>query len=633
MKKSVYVRYENQYDRNSQRRRRKRNYAWAYLLTAVASILILTLIGYGVYYLVAGNKSAIVAQSSASGSEGSETQASIALGSPTAAPSNVRQAYQNFQLFPGAVKLDVGPAQAGAGLSAAERKVTQTIFAGGQEVASYSRPDPINMGDPLNFQSVPGILTFRGNNFRNAAAWGTVDVKEGTMEQVWEFNGIGTLPSSAWNFSWAGTGWTGQPLSVQWSPELQAQMNLLPEKKAKADLVEVLVATMDGNVYFFDIEDGQKSRPPINVGATIKGTPSLDPRGYPLLYVGQGDNNSPDKQMGFRIYSLITGELLYFQDTNDTRSHRSNWYACDSSPMIDPATDTLFYPVENGIIYTMKLNTQFDKATGALSINPDKVDYRYLAEGVIPENVGVESSLSIYSHYAYFCDNAGNLVCLDLNTMNMVWNRALDDDSDVTPVLEEENGRVYLYVGTEVDWQKSELDYQGQAFTYKIDAMNGEIVWKTSQLCYTHNGVDKGDDVNGGMLGNPVVGKKSISNLVIFAYSMTDGMYSGNLVVAYKKDSGEMQWKYHMNKYSWSSPVDVYDENGNAYIVMCDSFGQIHLINGQTGERVTYFQTIRNKGLPGEVNANINIESSPMVFNNMIVIGNRAGSIVGVKIK
>jgi outer membrane protein assembly factor BamB len=242
--------------------------------------------------------------------------------------------------------------------------------------------------------------------------------------------------------------------------------------------------------------------------------------------------------------------------------------------------------------------------------------------------------MSIYDHYGYCSDNSGNLICVDLNTLEIIWARQLDDDSDVTPVIEEEAGRVYLYMGTEVDWQKKDvLDYQGASYTYKLDAMTGEEIWQTSYSCFTHNGADKGDDVNGGMLGTPIVGKKSISDLVIYSYCMTNGIYSGNHLVAYNKDTGDKVWDYSMNQYSWSSPVDVYDADGNAYIVICDSVGQIHLVNGLTGARITYLQLIKNKGLEGENKNAQNIESSPIVIDGMIVIGTRGCSVYGVKIK
>jgi len=631
MSNSMYVRYDNQYQRP---RKRKQNNGLLALI-ALTAVLLLTVVVVLLYSVFSSGDDSGAADATAAATDaGGTTNASIIITTPSPTPVESMALYQNFVLYPAAAKVNVPMGQPGKGLSPSERGIAQSVMSGETEVSPYVRTDAISFGDPLEYQSVPGILTFRGNNFRNCASWGSIASNPTTLEQTWEYNSIGTLPSSSWAFSWMGTGWTGQPLAIQWDFDLQQKMNMYPDKKAKEGLTEIIIAAMDGKVYFFDLDDGKQTRDPINVGATIKGTPCVDPRGYPILYVGQGDSNSADKKIGFRIYSLIDSSLMYFQDGMDSRAYRTTWGACDSSPIVNAASDTLIYPNENGMIYTVKLNTVYDKAAGTISISPESIDFRYLIDGISGSEIGIESSMSVYDHYGYCSDNSGNLLCVDLNTLQIIWVRQLDDDSDVTPVIEEEDGRVYLYMGTEVDWQKTEtLDYQGASYTYKLDAMTGEEIWQTSYPCYTHNGADKGDDVNGGMLGTPIVGKKAIADLVIYSYCMTSGIYSGNHLVAYNKDTGEKVWDYSMNQYSWSSPVDCYDADGNAYIIICDSVGQIHLVNGLTGARITYLQLIKNKGLAGENSNAQNIESSPIVVNGMIIIGTRGCSIYGVKIK
>ena len=633
MRQSQYVRYDNQFHRP---RRRKPDNGLRFMvgLTAVLVVAVVVLLLVSLFKKNPDETKVSLSSSTPPlSSDNSELTSGIVIATPTPTPQANRQPYQNEVLFPATAKMNVTIGQPVSDVSLSTRGLSQDIYNGDTKMSQFNRDPKILFTDPLHYQTVPGILTFRGNNFRNSASWGTVTVESGVLEQVWEYRNIGSMPSSAWSFSWTGTGWTGQPLAIQWEWDVQQKMNMYPEKRIKQGLTEIIQAAMDGKVYFFDLDDGTPTRDPIKVGATIKGTPAVDPRGYPILYVGQGDNNGADGKFGFRIYSLIDGSLLHFQTGKDSRAHRTNWGACDSSPIVNAASDTLIYPSENGLIYTLKLNAFYDKQSGLLSIKPETIAYRYLLNGISGGSIGVESSMSVYDHYGFFADNSGNLYCVDLNTLQMVWAKQLDDDSDVTPVLEEENGRVYLYVGTEVDWQKSEADYMGASYTYKIDAMTGEEVWQTSQSCWTHNGATSGDDINGGMLGTPIVGKKSISDLVIFSYCMTKGLYSGNRLVAYNKLTGEQVWAYEMNLYSWSSPVDCYDAEGNAYIVMCDSGGQIHLVNGQTGERITYLQTIRNKGTSNEVKTGLNMESSPIVVGDIIIIGSRSGSVFGVKIK
>ncbi|MBO4688883.1 MAG: PQQ-binding-like beta-propeller repeat protein [Clostridiales bacterium] len=633
MGKPENVRYTNQFYRP-----RRVNNNGLYILFLVTAVLVVTTIILAVVTLSKSKKKLKNETDSSSGQSvvtdvnGQTVDPSgIIVMTPTPTPAPSIESYQNPLLYPATAKMDVPIGTPEDKYSPSGRGTTQVVYNDTDTVSGYQRADEIHLGDPLYYQQVGGILTFRGTNFRNCASWGTFSLdpsKEDHLTQVWEYDNIGTLKSSSWSWSWFGTGWTGQPLAVKWPYETQQLMNLYPEKKSKQGLTEVIIAAMDGYVYFFDLDDGQKTRDPLKVGATIKGTPAVDPRGYPLLYVGQGDDNGEKGQIGFRIFSLLNFDLLHFQNGLDSRAYRSTWGACDSSPIICGDADTLIYPNENGMIYTVKLNTQWNPGTGTISIDPQTIAYKYIFDGVEGKQLGIESSMAIYDHYGWCTDNAGNLICIDLNTMSMIWSRRLDDDSDVTPVLEEDNGHLYLYTGTEVDWQRSELDYQGASYTYKFDAMTGDVVWQTSQSCYTHNGENSGDDVNGGMLGTPVVGKGSISNLVIFSYCMTKGLYSGNIVVAYDKTTGTEVWKYQMNMYSWSSPVDIYDENGNAYILICDSIGQVHLVDAATGNRLCYIRMTRSDN----PDAQHNTESSPIVVDGMMVVGTRGQSIIGVKI-
>ena len=634
MKKPENVRYENQFYRPH-----RVNNNGLYALFLVTVILVTATVVLAIVTLVKTKKDLKETTSSDNTGEAIVTNENgdvissngIVVATPEPTQAAALAAYQNPILYPASAQNNVEIGTPQDIYSPSGRGTTQVVYQGNDTVSDYQRDPAIHFTDPLYYQQVGGILTFRGNNFRNCASWGTFSLdpsKEQHLEQIWEYDNIGALNSSSWSFQWFGTLWTGQPLAVKWDFNIQSIMNIYPEKRAKQDLTEIIIAAGDGYVYFFDLDDGTKTRDPLKVGATIKGTPAVDPRGYPILYVGQGDDNGVKGEIGYRIYSLIDFTLLYFQNGLDSRAYRSTWGACDSSPIICGDADTLIYPSENGMIYTVKLNTSFDVGTGVLSINPQTTAYKYIFDGLDGKQLGIESSIAIYDHYGWCTDNAGNLICIDLNSMSLVWSRRLDDDSDVTPVLEEDNGHVYLYTGTEVDWQRSEYDYQGASYTYKFDAMTGEVVWQTSQSCYTHNGATSGDDVNGGMLGTPIVGKGSISNLVIFSYCMTKGLYSGNLVVAYDKNTGNEVWRYDMNCYSWSSPVDIYDDQGNAYVLICDSYGQVHLVDAATGERLCYIRMTRSDN----PDLKHNVESSPIVVDGIMVVGTRGQSIFGVKI-
>ena len=561
----------------------------------------------------------------------------ISVASPTPTPVPPITDYQNPILYPGLASVNINTELAVVPECVpSARKINQTVMQNGTLVeGDYVRETPIYMQDPVFYGSVPGILTYRGNNFRNCASFGYTNLYRGALTERWEFSGIGKKLASTMNFEWSGVRWTGQPLIVEWPAGLRQIMNMNDSAKQQQSLTEVIVAALDGKIYFFNLQNGEQTRDPINVGASIKGTPAIDPRGYPIIYVGQTDNNGGNT-FGFYIYSLIDGALLYSYDGSDDGAYRSNWNAFDSSPILDGDSDTLIWPCENGFIYTFDLNTYY--AGGTVSVSPVVTGYKYIFEDNVGSHMGVESSIAVYGNYGYFMDNTKNLCCLDLNTFEMVWTKVLGDDSDITPVINEENGIPYVYIGTEVDNQQGPGEYCGAAYIYKINGLTGATEWQNSEACYTFNGESSDSDQSGGCFGNPIIGKGKISNLIIFSFSMTNGLASGNKVVAYDKDLGTKVWEYNMNIYSYSSPVDFYDSEGNAYIVICDSIGQIHLINADPRiedkqRRITYIQTRRNLGKSGETASGICIEASPVVYEGMLVVGTTSGSVFGVAIE
>ncbi|MBR6959261.1 MAG: PQQ-binding-like beta-propeller repeat protein [Clostridiales bacterium] len=565
----------------------------------------------------------------------SQPSAVISVASPTPTPVPPLTEDQNAVLYPGTATINMETDEGIDPKAKPEaRHLTESVFAGEDRSlqTDYKRAAPIYFDDPINYGMYAGIYTFRGNNFRNCASFGYTTISDGTIKQVWEFKDIGKLLASTLNFEWSGVRWTGQPIVIKWPQAIKNTMNLYDNAKAKQDLVEVIIAACDGKIYFLDMDTGEQTRDPIKVGVSIKGTPALDPRGYPILYVGQCDNNGGSAIFGMYIYSLIDGKQLYHYDGGDDSAYRANWRAFDSSPIIDAESDTLIWPCENGIIYTFELHTNYAPGINDITLEPERVGYKYIFDDNSGSHMGVESSISVYGNYGYYVDNTSNLVCLDLNTMKMVWCVVLGDDSDVTPAISEENGIPYVYVGTEVDNQSGTGQYCGAAYVYKVNGLTGEVIWQTSEPCYTYNGETSETDQNGGCFGNPIIGKNSISNLVIVPFSMTKGLMSGNKLVAYDKDRGTKVWEYDMNIYSYSSPVDCYDKSGQAYIVIGDSIGQIHLVSADSSacKRLTYLQCSRNIGTKNATTSGLNFEASPVVYGNRMIIGTTGGSVFGI---
>lgn len=452
------------------------------------------------------------------------------------------------------------------------------------------------------YTDIEGITTFRGNNFRNTSTFGTSKISKKELSVKWKT----ATSSSSWG---GGAGWTGQPSIIRWSDELKNSMNIYDKFKYKNGFTEVIYSSLDGKIYFLDLETGEKSRSEINVGNPIKGSLSIDSRGIPMLYVGEGINENG--VTGFNIYSLIDGSNLYEINGYDELAYRG-WPAFDSSALIYPEGDLVIEGGENGIIYISKLNTDYDKVNNTLSINPETLKYRYYT-GDSYGRLGIENSLVAYANLLYFADNNGNIQCIDLRKMEPMWVIEGLDDIDATITLEDENGTPYLYVGDEVDHQGT----IGTSTIRKINGLTGEIIWKNEFTCESVIGADA---TNGGVLATNVIGKNNISDLVIFSLARYDGFSSG-AIVAINKSTGEIQWETKLNNYVWSSPVDFYDEDGKGYIIQCDSVGNVFLIDGENGE------------ILNTIALDANIEASPTIFEDTIVVATRGGNIYGIEIK
>lgn len=509
-----------------------------------------------------------------------------------------------------------------AGTMPSDFGLEEAIEDNGTVVDAYTRAEPIDFLEGDTYTELEGVITFRGNNFRDSAAYGTV-TWTGQASEPWTFS-VGSMAKKSGSGSWTGCGWTGQPLIVKWPEETKRIMNLYDSAKNDPDLVEVIYATMDGHIYFLDLYTGEKTRDPINVGYPFKGAGALDPRGYPLMYVGSGDDSTAGDSRAF-IINLINGTVLYEFGVEDGFALRDLSYF-DSSALVDAETDTLIYPGESGILYTIKLNTQYDPNAGTISINPQTVKWRYKgARSLSTDTVdgsqgwwlGIEDSAIIWREHAIFTDNGGHMICLNLNTMKAVWVQDTLDDTNCTPVLSLEgpDNHPYVYTSTSFhpNWRASE-NSTAPIPIWKIDAVTGQIVAQNDTYhCQT---IATPNQVSGGVQGTLAIGEKDLEGLIFVPVAMTEGT-RGKLVALNTSDMS-VKWECDFAGYPWSSPVAVYDDSGKGYLVQCNKTGYIHLIDGQTGEIIS------------EMSLGSNVEASPAVYNNMVVVGTRGGLIYGM---
>ncbi len=485
-----------------------------------------------------------------------------------------------------------------------ERLISSTaIMVDGEVVEQYESDYEINFDLPERYTELEGIVTFRGDNFRSGAAYGTAAVSSKTLTKAWSKSTSGLSDSDG--IYWSGSGWTGQPLIVKWPEATRKNISAMYDwAREKEGLVEVIYATLDGHVYFYELTSGEYTREPLNLGFNYKGAGALDPRGYPILYVGSGVD-SVNGRSRVKVVNLIDNSVMFEFGHNETFANRG-WHMFDSSPLVSAETDQLIYPGENGILYIIHLNTKYNEQTGELSVDPDNI-VKWKYNGVRSGSrywLGVESSAAIINNYIFLADNGGNLMCLDLNTLKLVWVQDVLDDTNCSPVVDVEDGHPYIYISTSFHygWRSYST---AEIPIFKIDAETGEIVWRTDYTCYTVQ------DLSGGVQGTIAVGKNKLSDMIFVPVARTPGASSGTLA-ALKKDTGEVVWEKETSMYSWSSPVDFYDADGNGYLLYCNSGFNMFLIDGKTGEQLDY------------MNLGGNIEASPAMYGNYAVVGTRA---------
>ena len=110
-----------------------------------------------------------------------------------------------------------------------------------------------------------------------------------------------------------------------------------------------------------------------------------------------------------------------------------------------------------------------------------------------------------------------------------------------------------------------------------------------------------------------------IEDLIIYTIARTPNIDSG-VMVAFDRRNGSIVWEMPMDYYAWSSPTAIYDEDGTSYIFIGDFVGNSFLVDGPTGE------------ILDTADLNANIEASPAVYGNKLVVGSRGNCIYMLEI-
>lgn len=457
---------------------------------------------------------------------------------------------------------------------------------------------------PERYSEHDGVFTFRGGPRRAGGAFGVIPREPHELKVAWS---VATGQSRApW---YGGSGWTGQPAIVRWPAVVRHSMRLLGALRQQDDFVEVIQGSLDGSVHFIDLATGKRSRPALKTGNPIKGSVSLDPRGYPLLFVGQGIPEN--KPIGLRVYELIEHREVFFLPGSDKEAPRRGWGAFDSSGLLNRATDTYVVGGENGLIYLLKLNTDFDPLALTLHVAPQVARYRYKSPG--NAHFGVENSLSVLKNLAFFADNGGTLQAIDLRTMSPRWKFEAGDDTDATLALEIEDDAPKLYTGCEVD----KTGPHSKTWLRRIDGLTGLADWQRSFAC---QGALAPKKIDAGVFATPTLGTGEVADLVFFVLARCPGPENG-VLLALDKKTGEERWRFELPRFSWSTPTLLTDEDGHPWLLHSGIGGLVRLLDARTGKLAASLQ------LEGDV------ESSPAVFGGRAVLGTRANRIYGIDIR
>jgi outer membrane protein assembly factor BamB len=452
-----------------------------------------------------------------------------------------------------------------------------------QPKGEFFRTDFEGLADPAGFRkpypnaTVEGLLTFRGNPSRSY--YGVGPVPTTTPRIVRKFPDEPMCKSSTdlgVTKVWCGMGWTGQPVIVE-----------------REDRTWAIFGGYDGHIHFMDVDTGERILPDVETGDIIKGTPTIDPEGYPLVYSGSRDNF-------LRIVALDrpgVSEVLWKLDSNAVQPVKWNddW---DSSPIV--IGDYMIVGSESSRFWVVKLNRSYDDA-GLVQVAPEIAftdeawDEEVIAANEGDQHASVESSVTVVEDVAYFGTSAGLILGYDLDgiedgrTPERVFRFYTAGDNDPSIVADEDG---MLYVAGEFDRDNARAREVGQLQKLDPSKPDDPIVWTFTETTALHQGI----------YGTPAV----VGDIV---YVTSDG---GRLI-ALDRSTGAVLWERTMAGPAWASPVIVDD-----VLLLGDCLnGDFHA-----------FDVSDPRVAPPElwtVPLGSCIEATPAVWKGRIYIGTRGG--------
>lgn len=433
------------------------------------------------------------------------------------------------------------------------------------------------VGEPWG--TVAGLTMFRGNPTRTFYGDGDVASEPEILWRYPESAMCSTSSAGGETKVWCGSGWTGQP--VVWER---------PDGKT-----EVIFGAYDRAVHFVDAETGEDLRPKFPTGDIIKGSVTLDPDGYPLLYFGSRDNK-------VRVVALDRDvpTLVWSMDANEVNGIWNNDW--DSNPVI--VDDIMYEGGENGWFFAVELHRSYD-ADGLVAVAPEKVlqmpgyDDELISKS--GRNVSIESSVAVFEQRVYFTNSGGRIVGVDVSDVRngvapIVFDFYAGGDIDATPAIDAD-GNLYISIEhepTQMGAVETARNLEvGQLIKLNPYADGDPLIW----------GVDLTvpGTADSGSWASP-----ALHNGVVYTNT-----HQGELI-AVDGETGEVVWSDDVGFHSWSSPSVVGD-----VLVTATCVGDVRAYSLADPRSP---QKLWSVDLGGSC-----LESTPAIWNGRIYLGSRDG--------
>ena len=432
--------------------------------------------------------------------------------------------------------------------------------------------------------SVAGVTMFRGNPTRTFYGSGPVGDDPAI---VWRYPDSAMCASSSVGGEstvWCGMGWTGQPVVYE----------------REDRVTELIFGAYDRSVHFVDAATGRDLRPRFATGDIIKGSVTLDPDGFPLIYFGSRDNK-------LRIVALDreSPEELWSLDANSVRGIWNNDW--DGNPVI--VDDILYEGGENGWFFAYELNRSYD-SDGRVTVAPQLLlampGYDDLLLSRSGRNVSIESSVAVHGQRVYFTNSGGRVVGLDVSQIRdgiapIVFDYYAGGDIDATPVLDEDG---FLYIA--IEHEPSQMSSAEREHNLEVGALVKLDPFATDDPRLWGIDLTTGAD-DTGIWSTPA----------LHAGHLYVNTHGGELI-GVDTETGRIVWSDPVGWHSWSSPV-VVDET----LVVATCLGDLRAYSlGDPANPVERWSL----DLGGSC-----LEATPVVWDGTIYIGSRDGFIRAVR--